>query len=322
MSLRQLSWLTARFECTASLHRRLRSTKTLLSPILANRLWSYDRLYSCPGFSGKFCLQYRADKNAIAFRIPTDFVPVSVRGMAGHSKWQNIRHIKGAKDKQKSDMSSRFAQRLRLAVKEGGNDPKFNNKLERIIAEAKKADMTTTMIENAIKSGSEMQSTSSIAEVKFIGNCVLVVEIFSNKLQLVRNEIQSICKKHGGRIENGCSESIFDKKGIIHVATTNEPNLETALELAIEVGAEDVSVESDEDNAPFLQFICGPRDLEIVRKALEVEHYNVTYSEYEYLPNLTYPLDANGIAILEKLVNRLYQHQDVVKIFDNAVQLE
>ena len=58
---------------------------------------------------------------------------------------------------------------------------------------------------------------------------------------------------HSGKIENGCSQGIFEKKGIIHVSTTEKPDLELALELAIEVGAEDVSVEADEDDVLFLQ---------------------------------------------------------------------
>lgn len=35
---------------------------------------------------------------------------------AGHSKWQNIRHIKGAKDAQKSDMFTKFSRQLKLAA--------------------------------------------------------------------------------------------------------------------------------------------------------------------------------------------------------------
>lgn len=35
-------------------------------------------------------------------------------------------------------------------ISEGGNDPKYNPKLEKLIAEAKKADMSNAMIESAI----------------------------------------------------------------------------------------------------------------------------------------------------------------------------
>ncbi len=39
------------------------------------------------------------------------------RRHAGHSKWQNIRHIKGAKDKQKQDFADKVTKQIRIAVR-------------------------------------------------------------------------------------------------------------------------------------------------------------------------------------------------------------
>ena len=38
------------------------------------------------------------------------------RGMAGHSKWANIKHTKGLKDAQKSSNAAKIVQRLKIAV--------------------------------------------------------------------------------------------------------------------------------------------------------------------------------------------------------------
>lgn len=35
---------------------------------------------------------------------------------AGHSKWQNIRHIKGAKDAERSALFHRLARQMKVAV--------------------------------------------------------------------------------------------------------------------------------------------------------------------------------------------------------------
>lgn len=35
---------------------------------------------------------------------------------AGHSKWQNIKHIKGAKDAQKSEVFTRLSRQIKLAA--------------------------------------------------------------------------------------------------------------------------------------------------------------------------------------------------------------
>ena len=45
------------------------------------------------------------------------FLITGERGMAGHSKWQNIRHIKGAKDAEKGKRASAMNRKIKLAVK-------------------------------------------------------------------------------------------------------------------------------------------------------------------------------------------------------------
>jgi len=40
-----------------------------------------------------------------------------VRGMAGHSKWHNIKHIKASKDSEKQRISSKIAQRIKVVVR-------------------------------------------------------------------------------------------------------------------------------------------------------------------------------------------------------------
>lgn len=111
-------------------HFRSRLTTATLLSVTRNKLFCDGRFYCSQPFHSIPCFQYRKP-NAIGderkrFLIREEAVVshsfllhwfFPVRGMAGHSKWQNIRHIKGAKDKEKSHLSTKFAQRLRLAVK-------------------------------------------------------------------------------------------------------------------------------------------------------------------------------------------------------------
>ena len=62
--------------------------------------------------------------NLISFKCRTELPAPSSpwvrwlpRRYAGHSKWNNIRHIKGAKDQQKSLTAMRMARDIRQAVK-------------------------------------------------------------------------------------------------------------------------------------------------------------------------------------------------------------
>ena len=60
---------------------------------------------------------YRIKDIVLIRRIGPDVLNLTVnRRNAGHSKWANIKHIKAAKDAQKSLTFQKIAQLIRLAV--------------------------------------------------------------------------------------------------------------------------------------------------------------------------------------------------------------
>ena len=54
--------------------------------------------------------------------------------MAGHSKFANIQHRKGAQDKKRAQMYTKIAREIQAAVKLGGVDPNSNPRLFRAMA--------------------------------------------------------------------------------------------------------------------------------------------------------------------------------------------
>ena len=73
--------------------------------------------------------------------------------MAGHSKFKNIMHRKGAQDKKRAKIFSRLGREISVAVKEGGPDPEKNIRLRSAIVSAKSLNMPKDNIERAIKKG-------------------------------------------------------------------------------------------------------------------------------------------------------------------------
>lgn len=72
--------------------------------------------------------------------------------MAGHSKWANIKHRKGAQDKKRAKQFTRAIKEITVAVKEGGGpDPEANPSLRNAIQNAKGVNMPKDTIERAIK---------------------------------------------------------------------------------------------------------------------------------------------------------------------------
>ena len=73
--------------------------------------------------------------------------------MAGHSKFKNIMHRKGAQDKKRAKVFSRLGREISVAVKVGGEDIESNIRLRSAIASAKSLNMPKDNIERAIKKG-------------------------------------------------------------------------------------------------------------------------------------------------------------------------
>ena len=46
--------------------------------------------------------------------------------MAGHSKWANIRHRKGAQDKKRSKIFTKLIKEITVAARMGGGEINFN----------------------------------------------------------------------------------------------------------------------------------------------------------------------------------------------------
>ena len=57
--------------------------------------------------------------------------------MAGHSKWANIQHRKGAQDKKRGKLFTKLIREITIAAKLGGSDLNSNPRLRLAIDKAK-----------------------------------------------------------------------------------------------------------------------------------------------------------------------------------------
>ena len=73
--------------------------------------------------------------------------------MAGHSKWANIQHRKGAQDKKRGKLFTKLIREITVAAKMGGSDLDANPRLRLAIDKAKAQSMPKDNIERAVKRG-------------------------------------------------------------------------------------------------------------------------------------------------------------------------
>ncbi|XP_008010349.1 translational activator of cytochrome c oxidase 1 isoform X2 [Chlorocebus sabaeus] len=219
---------------------------------------------------------------------------------AGHNKWSKVRHIKGPKDVERSRIFSKLCLNIRLAVKEGGPNPEHNSNLANILEKTK--DMYL------------------LYACRGPGGSSLLIEALSNSGHKCQSDIRHILNKNGGVMAEGARHS-FDKKGVIVVGVEDREkkavNLERALELAIEAGAEDVKETEDEEERNVFKFICDASSLHQVRKKLDSLGLCSVSCALEFIPNSKVQLAEPDLEQAAHLIQALGNHEDVIHVYDN-----
>ena len=168
--------------------------------------------------------------------------------MAGHSKFKNIMHRKGAQDKKRAKIFSRLGREISVAVKEGGPDPDTNIRLRSAVGSAKSLNMPKDNIERAIKK-STAGDGDDYEEIRYEGygpnGIAVIVEAMTDNKNRTASNVRSIFSKNGGNLgETGSVGFMFERKGEI-IFPSEIGDEDTVMMAAIESGAEDV--ESSED---------------------------------------------------------------------------
>ncbi|XP_063852849.1 probable transcriptional regulatory protein TTE1135 [Scylla paramamosain] len=245
---------------------------------------------------------------------------VGRRGMAGHSKWANIRHTKALKDDQKQRVIQKCAQMIKMAVKEGGStDPKLNSKLARVIEHARSQNMPASSIASTLKQTQKSQDNakSMILEYKAPGGLLLLVEVMTDNLVRTRSSIQSVIKKTSiQEVKGGGIHHLFNEKGVVIAGKDKKIQLEEALELAIEVGAEEVEEEKGGEKGQFV-FTCSPEAFLEVKKGVEEQGYSVSYANIDYLPQTPLSLGPEDLERVSAVLEKLDNVEDVMRIHVN-----
>ena len=90
------------------------------------------------------------------------------------------------------------------------------------------------------------------------------------------------------------------------------------MELAIEVGAEDVDVQTDPETADeVVQLKCEPNHLNAVCTAVRERGYEIESAAVDYLPKSCISLTQGQFDKAEKLVELLSEQSDVVSVYSN-----
>ena len=237
--------------------------------------------------------------------------------MAGHSKWANIQHRKGAQDKKRGKLFTKLIREITIAARIGGGDLAANPRLRLAVDKAKAQSMPKDNIERAIKRGSGSKDGDSFEELNYEGyapgGVALLVTCLTDNRNRTAPDIKYIFDRGNGNLGSPGSVSfMFDLRSTFVVEATGRD--EDALrELALEIGADDVEVDADA-----AIFYAGATDFIDVKAALEERGEVFLSAELAYVPqNRVAVAEKEDAARVLKLIAALEDHDDVQSVYSN-----
>ncbi|MEG3639460.1 YebC/PmpR family DNA-binding transcriptional regulator [Magnetococcus sp. PR-3] len=237
--------------------------------------------------------------------------------MAGHSKWANIKHRKGAQDAKRGKIFTRLIKEITVAARMGGGDPDSNPRLRGAITAARAQNLPKDTMEKAIKRGTGELEGVEYEEVRFEGygpgGVAIIVDCLTDNNNRTVADVRHIFTKYGGNMgTTGCVAFMFDKKGQIMFEAEGLDE-DAIMEAALEAGAEDVIQEEDG-----FEVLTDPNDFSDVLEALAEAGFDKPMeAEVTMRPQNTQALDEKQASTMLKLYEKLEENDDVQNIYAN-----
>ncbi len=235
--------------------------------------------------------------------------------MAGHSKFKNIMHRKGAQDKKRSAMFSKLSREITVAAKMGTPDVDMNPRLRLAVNSAKAQSMPKDNIQRAIDKASANEG-DDYEEIRYEGygpgGSAIIVEALTDNRNRTATNVRTAFSKHGGNL--GATGSVshgFERLGLI-VYPASAGSEDKMLEAAMEAGAEDIQSGAEEH-----EIWTAADDLHEVASALEKLLGEAETVKLAWKPNITVDMDEAGAGTLFKLLDVLDDDDDVQTVWGN-----
>lgn len=238
--------------------------------------------------------------------------------MAGHSKFKNIMHRKGAQDAKRAKNFTKLVKEITVAVKSGGEDIEFNPRLRTAIAAAKAQNLPKDRIDAAIKKATNPQQGDNFEEIRYEcyapGGVALVVETVTDNRNRTAGEVKAILTKAGGSLaEPGSVLYMFDHVGEIFFKASAS-SADAMLDSAIESGAEDCE-STDEGHV----IVCRSDDFHEVRSNLSKKYGEPEYAKITWKPqNVIEISNDDHKERLIKIIDLLEDNDDVQDVYTNS----
>ena len=237
--------------------------------------------------------------------------------MAGHSKWANIQHRKGAQDKKRGKLFTKLIREITVAARVGGGDIAANPRLRLAVDKAKAQSMPKDNIDRAIRRGSGDLDGVNYVEIRYEGygpgGAAVMVDCMTDNKNRAVAEVRHAFSKFGGNLgADGSVSYIFNHVGLLQYPAGSDE--EALMDAAIEAGAEDVVVDDDKS----IEVLTDPADFERVRDVMKASGFPPENAEQTMRAANSTDLELQAASSMIKMLEMLEDLDDVQNVYSNA----
>lgn len=265
------------------------------------------------------------------------------RWMAGHSKWANIRHKKGAKDKVRAAILGKASLGIMAASKACSGDLS-NLRLQSAIAHAKSVQLPRDRIEDAIAKGTSKGSgDADLLNLRYdamlnVGGTKVacIITALSDNRNRTASSVRHLVTKDGAGelLSTDSLAYVFDHVGQITVGNVEDED--ALLECALEAGALNMEPDEtllvandDEDDTTSTmtgkRFLITTEDTELFQVVTSLRDAGYSVAQFDHLYTLQdqdhggVELSSEGEDALIQFLDKMDENEDVTNVFHNAI---
>lgn len=236
--------------------------------------------------------------------------------MAGHSKWSNIQHRKGAQDKKRSKIFTKLIADISTAAREKGPDPDSNPRLRLAIEKAFKANMNKDNVKRAIEKSSGGSDHQAYLSCRYEGygpgGAAVMVECLTDNRNRCVAQVRHAFSKAGGSIgTEGSVAYLFDHVGRISI-NAQGIDQEQLTEQLIDLGAQDMQIQNNQ-----IHITCLPKDHTHICLVLADQSYEMLDDAITWIAKDPIELDDTSIEKLCSLLEKLDDLDDTQQVYHN-----
>ena len=236
--------------------------------------------------------------------------------MAGHSKWANIRHRKGAQDSKRAKIFTKIIKEITVAARLHGGDQESNPRLRKAVSNARSNNMPQDNIARAIKKGTGELEGVSYEEMLYEGygpnGIAILIEVITDNKNRTVSELRNILNKNNGNLaEPGSVAWMFDRKGEILISDFSGDE-EKLFDDIINSGADDI--EKIENG---YLVTTDQSELLNAKDALEKKGHNIKSADVIMVPKSTQEVNEEDQEKIIDLMETIDNHDDVNQVYSN-----